>query len=66
MGENNGIVIKKKHIIVGAIVILLLLVGALADMVVLDKDPTAVELMQIRDIRVLATIKEDIPIYQCQ
>lgn len=40
--------------------------GALADMVVLDKDPTAVAPMQIRDIRVLATIKEDVPIYQCQ
>jgi len=38
--------------------------GALADMIILDKDPTAVDPMEIRNIRVLSTIKEDIPIYQ--
>lgn len=38
--------------------------GALADFVILDQDPTAVKPMQIRDIQVLATIKEDIPIYR--
>jgi len=41
----------------------ILRLGALADMVILDKDPTAIDPMQIRDIRVLATIKEDIPIF---
>lgn len=40
--------------------------GALADMIILDQDPTAVDPMQIRDIQVLATIKEDVPIYQRQ
>lgn len=33
--------------------------GAVADFVVLDRDPTSVEPMQIKDIRVLRTIKED-------
>ena len=32
---------------------------AIADFVILDKDPTAVEPMEIRNIKVLATIKED-------
>ena len=38
--------------------------GAVADFVVLDADPTAVDPMTIRDITVLATIKEDILLYR--
>jgi len=37
--------------------------GALADFVVLDQDPTAVDPMTIKDIKVLQTIKEDEVIY---
>lgn len=37
--------------------------GATADFVILDKDPTAVAPMTIRDIQVLQTIKNDIPLY---
>lgn len=37
--------------------------GAAADFVILDKDPTAVDPMTIRDIRVLQTIKADVPLY---
>lgn len=40
-----------------------LMKGAVADLVVLDRDPTAVEPMEIKDIRVLATIKNDEVIY---
>lgn len=32
--------------------------GAIADLVILDRDPTAVEKMEIKDIRVLTTIKD--------
>jgi len=38
--------------------------GAIADFVILDKDPTAVPPMEIKDIQVLATIKEDEVLYQ--
>lgn len=38
--------------------------GAVADFVVLDNDPTAVDPMTIRDIQVLATIKEDTVLYR--
>lgn len=37
--------------------------GAVADFVVLDRDPTAVDPMEIRNIRVLKTIKEDRVLY---
>ena len=37
---------------------------AVADFVILDKDPTAVEPMKIKDIKVLATIKEDEVLYR--
>jgi len=37
--------------------------GALADFVILDQDPTAVDPMTIKDIKVLKTIKEDEVIY---
>lgn len=37
--------------------------GAVADFVILDKDPTAVDPMTIKDIQVLATIKEDTALY---
>jgi len=40
--------------------------GAVADFVVLEKDPTAVEPMQIKDIRVLATVKEDAVLYTAE
>ncbi len=38
--------------------------GAISDLVILDRDPTAVDPMEIRDIRVLATIKEDEVLYE--
>jgi len=38
--------------------------GAIADFVILDKDPTAVPPMEIKDIKVLATIKEDEVLYR--
>ena len=38
--------------------------GALADFAVLERDPTAVDPMEIRDIRVLYTIKEDKILYR--
>ncbi len=38
--------------------------GKLADLVVLDKDPTQVEPSVIRDIRVLETIKEGRTVYK--
>lgn len=38
-------------------------VGKLADLVVLDKDPTKVDPMAIKDIKVLETIKEGVTIY---
>lgn len=37
--------------------------GAVADFVILDRDPTAVDSMEIKDIHVLQTIKEDQVIY---
>ena len=40
--------------------------GAVADFVVLDKDPTAVDPMTIKDIEILATIKEDIVLYTAE
>ena len=40
--------------------------GAQADFVVLSDDPTAVEPMAIRDIRVLKTIKNDEVIYSAE
>ncbi len=40
--------------------------GALADLVILDRDPTAVDPMEIRNIRVLSTIKEDRVIYESE
>ena len=40
-----------------------LMKGAVADLVVLDRDPTAVDPMEIKDIQVLATIKNDKVIY---
>jgi predicted amidohydrolase YtcJ len=39
-------------------------VGKLADLVILDKNPLTVEPMAIKDIKVLATIKEGKTIYQ--
>jgi hypothetical protein len=41
-----------------------LTVGKLADLVVLDRNPLTVDPMQIRDIRVLETIKEGKTIYR--
>ncbi|MCU0918222.1 MAG: amidohydrolase [Planctomycetes bacterium] len=38
--------------------------GKLADLVILDKDPTAVEPASIKDIRILETIKEGRTVYQ--
>ena len=38
--------------------------NAVADFVILDKDPTAVEPKDIKDIQVLATIKEDAVLYR--
>ena len=38
--------------------------GALADFVILDRDPTAVDPMTIRDIGVLYTVKEDKILYR--
>ncbi len=38
--------------------------GAVADFVILSDDPTAVDPMTIKDIRVLSTIKEDSVIYR--
>ena len=38
--------------------------GAVADFVVLNADPTAVDPMIIKDIQVLATIKEDVVLYR--
>jgi predicted amidohydrolase YtcJ len=38
--------------------------GAVADLVILDKDPTAVKPMAIRDIQVLRTIKDGKTVYQ--
>ena len=40
--------------------------GAKADLIILDKDPTAIDPMEIKDIRVLATIKEDEVIYSAE
>lgn len=40
--------------------------GAVADFVILDHDPTAVDPMEIKNIRVLATVKEDAVIYRCR
>ena len=37
--------------------------GAVADLVILDKDPTVVDPMMIRDIRVLCTIKDGMPVF---
>ena len=37
--------------------------GKLADLVILDRNPLAVEAMAIKDIRVVETIKEGAPIY---
>ena len=38
--------------------------GAVADFVILDKNPTAVDPMEIKEITVLATIKEDTVLYR--
>ena len=38
--------------------------GAEADLIILDRDPTTVDPMEIKDICVLATIKNDEVIYQ--
>jgi len=40
--------------------------GALADFVILDQDPTAVDPMTIKDIKVLRTIKEDEVLYSAE
>lgn len=40
--------------------------GAVADFVILDRDPTAVEPMTIKDIKVLCTIKEDKVLYKAE
>ena len=40
--------------------------GAVADFVILDRDPTAVEPMEIKDIKILKTIKNDEVIYTAQ
>lgn len=40
--------------------------GAVADFVILDQDPTAVDPLTIKDIKVLRTIKEDQVIYQAE
>jgi len=37
-----------------------------ADFVILDQDPTAVDPLTIKDIKVLRTIKEDQVIYQAR
>ena len=37
--------------------------GKLADMVVLDADPLTIDPVQIKDIRVLETLKEGVTIY---
>lgn len=37
--------------------------GKLADFVILDKDPTRVEPATLKDLRVLQTIKEGVPVY---
>lgn len=39
-------------------------VGKLADMVILDQDPTTIDPEKIRDIKVLETIKEGEIVYQ--
>ena len=38
--------------------------GAVADFVILDRDPTAVDPMEIRDVAVLYTVKEDEILYR--
>ena len=38
--------------------------GTAADLVILDKDPTAVKPMAIKDIQVLCTIKDGKTVYQ--
>ncbi len=38
--------------------------SAAADLVILDRDPTAVDPMTIRDIQVLCTIKDGCPVYE--
>ena len=37
--------------------------GKLADLVILDKDPTRVDPLELKNIRVLETIKEGVTIY---
>ena len=37
--------------------------GKLADLVILDQNPLTVDPMSIRDIRVMETIKEGVPVY---
>lgn len=39
-------------------------IGKLADFVILDKNPLTVDPMKIKDIKVLETIKEGVPIYK--
>ncbi len=40
--------------------------GAVADMIILDRDPLAVDPMEIRDIKILETIKDGRTVYTCR